>query len=90
MNKTAIALAFAAGLTGGVASHVLVPPSVHAESYPREVRAQSFVLVNDQGKVLGTFAEEAGRPVLKLFDGSRREIWSAGGKASVPAAVLGK
>jgi len=90
MSKATVTLAFAAGLLGGVASHYLSPQPVHAESYPREVRAQSFILVNEQGMVLGTFSEEAGRPALKLFDRKRREIWSVGGKPSVPAAVLGK
>ena len=90
MRKASTVLAFAAGLLGGVASRYLAPQPVHAESYPTEVRARSFVLVNEQGTVLGTFTEESGRPALKLFDGSRHEIWSVGGGSGVRASALGK
>jgi len=90
MSKSTVALAFAAGLLGGVASRYVSLQPVHAESLLREVRAQSFVLVNEQGTVLGTFSEESGRPVLKLLDGSGREIWAAGGKTGVRSTALGK
>lgn len=90
MSKATVLFAFAAGLLGGVASRYLSPQPVHAENSSKEVRAQSFVLVNGRGTVIGTFSEEAGRPVLRLFDGSRHEIWSAGGRTSIRAAALGK
>lgn len=90
MSKSIVALAFAAGLLGGAASRYLAPQPVHADSGGREVRAQSFVLINDHGNVLGTFSAEAGRSVLKLYDGTGREIWSVGGKTAVPSTVLGK
>jgi hypothetical protein len=66
MRKRTVVLAFAAGLLGGIASRYVTPEMVHADSIPREVRAKSFVLVNEQGTLLGTFTEEAGRPSLKL------------------------
>lgn len=90
MSKTTVAFAFAAGLLGGLASRYLSPQPVHAESNPREVRAQSFVLINEQGVVLGTFSEEAGQPVLKLLNANGREVWRAGGKSTVRVSALGK
>jgi len=90
MNKLTTALAFLAGILGGIASRYVSPPSVHAESHPKELRAQNFVLVNERGSTLGIFSEEAGRPVLRLFDANGREIWSAGGKLNARSAAMGK
>lgn len=90
MNKRIVVIAFAAGVMGGVISHYVSPPLVHAESSPREVRAQSFVLINERGTVVGTFSEEADRAVLKLFDAHGEEIWRAGGKRNGQTALLGK
>jgi hypothetical protein len=91
MNKRNIVLSFAAGLLGGVISHYLSPQLVHAQSQaPREFRAESFVLVNGKGAIIGTLAHEGGKPSLKLFDEHGREIWSAGSQASVPAALQGR
>jgi hypothetical protein len=78
MSKRIVAMAFASGLLGGVISHYLWPLPVLAETSPAEIRARKFVLVNDGGIVLGTFAEEANGPALKLFDTNGREIWVAG------------
>ncbi len=90
MSKRTVVLAFAAGLLGGITSRYFTPQLVRADSAPREFRGQSFVLVNEQGMVLGTFSEEAGRPALKLFDAGGNQIWSAGGKPAVRSAILGK
>lgn len=93
MNKKSIFLSFAAGLLGGVVSHYFSPQPVHAQSQPappKEIRAASFVLVNEKGTVLGTLAEDAGRPSLKLFDQQGREIWSVGGKIGLRAATAGR
>jgi hypothetical protein len=85
MKSLPLVLAIATGLLGGVVSHYVWPQPVHAQSQataPKEVRAQSFVLVNDKGEVQGVFSfdeSQAGRPTIKLFDGNGREIWSAGG-----------
>lgn len=83
MKKLHLALALAAGFAGGALSHFLALPAVRAESRPApvaEVRAHSFVLVNGEGRVLGTFtADSEGRPALRLFDANGREIWSAEG-----------
>jgi len=81
MHKRSLILSLAAGLAGGLLSHYLSPQLVHAQSQPlRELRAGSFVLVNDNGSVLATLSDEGGRPSLRLFDEHGQEIWSAGGK----------
>ena len=91
MNKRNVVLSFAAGLLGGAISHYVSPQLVHAQSQAlKEFRAESFVLVNEKGTILGTLCNEGGRPSLKLFDERGREIWSAGGRTSVRAAVLGR
>jgi len=83
MKKLNLALTLASGLVGGVVSHYLAPPSVQAQSPAppaAEVRARSFLLVNDKGVVVGKFsAEQGGKPAIRLFDATGREIWSAEG-----------
>jgi hypothetical protein len=93
MNKKSVVLAFAAGVLGGMASHYLSPQLVHAQSQAlpaTEIRAASFVLVNEKGVVLGTLAEDAGRPAIRLFDQHGREIWSAGGKIEPRSTSVGR
>jgi len=61
MNKRNIVLSFAAGLLGGAISYYVSPQLVHAESQaPKELRAQSFILVNEKGTILGTLSDEGG------------------------------
>jgi hypothetical protein len=83
-----ITLAFAAGLLGGVTSRWFVPTPVLAQAptAPKEVKAQRFTLVGEDGAVLGTFGAEPrpngkikGTGSIRLFDESGKEIWSAGG-----------
>jgi hypothetical protein len=77
MSKRIVAAAFAAGLLGGIATQYVWPRPVLADSSAVEIRARKFVLVNERGAVIGTFAEEANGPALKLFDTNGREIWVA-------------
>jgi hypothetical protein len=98
-NMTLI-LAFGAGLLGGVLSRWITPTPVLAQAQatlpasatpvPKEIRAQRFTLVGEDGVVLGTFGMDSmmrervngklrGNPTIKLFDESGKEIWSAGG-----------
>jgi len=83
MKKLNLGLALAAGFVGGMLSHTLTAPSVQAESpapAAAEVRARSFLLVNEKGQVVGKFsAESGGKPAIRLFDATGREIWSAEG-----------
>jgi hypothetical protein len=51
-RKMNFTLALLAGLLGGVLSRYLIPTPVFAQAQapaPREIRAQSFVLVNKEG-----------------------------------------
>ncbi len=82
MNKRTIALSLAAGLIGGALSHYLTPQLVHAESQGsplKEVRAESFLLVNEKGIVVGRLSNDGRRPAIRLFDEHGEEFWSAGG-----------
>ena len=91
MDRTlTVVLALAAGLAGGLISRYVAPPVAYAQNRPsvtREVRAQSFTLVDEMDRTVGTFSYEgAGKPnrpdpriVLRDFRG--REIWSADGNA---------
>jgi hypothetical protein len=90
-----IVLALAAGLLGGLISRYVAPPTAFAQNptpVTKEIRAQSFVLVDPAGRTLATFAPEpllsrvstlnvspplSGRIIL--LDSNSREIWSAGG-----------
>jgi hypothetical protein len=70
MNRNlTFAISLAAGLLGGVLSHFVTLPSVHAQApaaNPVEVRAQRFTLVDDQGTAVGTFAvRESGAVVQR-------------------------
>jgi hypothetical protein len=86
MNRTMnVTLALAAGLLGGLISRYLAPAPVFAQApapASREVRAQSFILVNKQGKPLGRIGFDSdGLPVITLVDEEGRTLWST--KASL-------
>jgi len=84
MNFT---LMLAAGLAGGLLSRYLAPTPVFAQapaqaSTPKEVRAQSFILVNKQGAALGRIGiDSEGQPYITLVNDEGRTIWST--KASL-------
>ena len=109
MNKTFnVTLALAAGLLGGQLTHYIAPlaafaqvqvPPSPAPGVPnnrpitKEIRAQSFTLVDQADHTVGTFTVEPAPPVRRDFkvgarivlrDSSGREIWSAGGSAILP------
>jgi hypothetical protein len=86
MNRTiTVTLALAAGLLGGVVSRYVTPTPVFAQTpapAPKEVRAQSFILVNKQGQPLGRIGFDSdGLPVITLVNEDGRTIWST--KASL-------
>ena len=90
MKTRSLVLAFAAGLAGGLLSQALAmkPALADSQATPREVRAQSFVLVNDAGSVLGKFSVDSSKlPSIRLFDPRGREIWSAEGPVVVRAST---
>jgi hypothetical protein len=87
-RKLNLILGLAAGLLGGLLSRYVAPSAVYAQAQipaPKEIRAQSFVLVNAQGVALGLMGfDRQGRPVIKLVDEGGRTIWSAGQTLMLP------
>ena len=79
-RKVNFTLGLAAGLLGGLLSRYLIPTPVFAQApapAPREIRAQSFVLVNKQGAPLGRIGFDSdGLPNITLVDDDGRTIWS--------------
>ena len=85
MKKLNLALSLAAGLFGGILSHYAWIAPVQAQTLtlaPKEIRAQSFALVDAKGVVQGVFSVDDagyGQPSIKLKNGQGQEIWKAGG-----------
>ena len=78
-RKTNLILALAAGLLGGLLSRYMnpIPAYAQTQSAPKEIRAQSFVLINEQGTPLGLLGfDPNGVPIIKLLDERGRTIWS--------------
>jgi hypothetical protein len=79
-----LGLSLAAGLLGGVLSHYIVAKPVLAQSQvvsPKEISAQTFVLVNDKGIPFGVFGFDAdGGATIRLQDQSGKVIWSTSGR----------
>ncbi len=96
MQKLNLTLSLAAGLLGGFISRNVALPSAYAQNPPpvtKEVRAQSFTLVDAMDRTVGTFMVEPGferinrvgaQGKIVLRDPSGRELWSAGGSAIRP------
>lgn len=77
-------MALAAGFIGGIVSQHIIPASVYAQAQtriPKEVRAESFVIVDENGSPRGAFGidkkhgwptveitNKNGRPFLARFD----------------------
>jgi len=93
MKRLNLALAVAAGFAGGILSHSLATSTVLAQSPAApaaEVRARSFLLVNDKGRVVGKFsAEPDGKPAIRMFDVEGHEVWSAEGRP-IRASATGR
>ncbi len=92
-RKVNLVMALAAGLTGGALSRYVAPLPVLAQAEPpKELRAQSFVLVDAKNNVVGTFTVSAigpGKrlqtPTVVLLDRNDKEIWRAGVSVKVLA-----
>ncbi len=83
-------LALAAGLIGGLASRYVTPSAVQAQAPPAttqatppaEIKAQSFTLVDGNGRTIATFAPLASGPLNRgdgvvLLDRNGHEFWRA-------------
>lgn len=85
-RKLNLGLSIAAGLLGGFLSHYVPPELVHAQTQPappKEIRAQRFLLVNDDGSPAGLFGfDKDGSPTVVLLDKTGKVVWSAGGRAN--------
>jgi len=61
-NKLVITFALVAGLVGGLLSRYAAPPSAFAQNQApvtKEIRAESFTLVDPSDRTVGTFTSEA-------------------------------
>jgi hypothetical protein len=77
--KTTIVLAFVAGLTGGIVSQHLAGTPVYAQApaaEAKEIRAEKFVLVDENGSPRGAFGIDPknGWAVLECLN-KKQEIW---------------
>ncbi len=75
-RRLTVLIALAAGLAGGLLSRYLVTPVVFAQNQPqvtKEVRAQSFTVVDAADHAIGTFSFEPdpGAPRLGSLQDSR-------------------
>jgi hypothetical protein len=79
-QKFNLTLALIAGLAGGFASRYLTPTPVFAQAQaliPKEIKAQKFVIVNEEGQALGVFGFDSnGTPMVNLTDENGRTVWS--------------
>jgi hypothetical protein len=89
-RKLNVGLSLAAGLLGGMLSHYISPATVHAQAQmvpQKEIRAQSFVLVDGQGATAGVLGfDKSGNADIQLFDKAGKLIWSAGRPNVAPAS----
>jgi hypothetical protein len=64
-HKLSVSLALIAGLLGGLLTRYIAPPAAFAQtqaSVTKEIRAQSFVLVDPSDRAVGTFTVEPAGP----------------------------
>jgi hypothetical protein len=81
MNRTfVLSVTLAAGLLGGMLSRYITPVPAFARALTqKEIKAQSFVLVDDKDNIVGTFKPSADKmPTVVLMNRDGREIWRAG------------
>jgi hypothetical protein len=91
---TALVAGSMGGVLGGFLSRYTTPTPVFAQTPPsslKEVRAQSFVLTDDQGAIVGTFKPSSPRanelPTVVLLDPWGRETWRGKGAFIRPLGV---
>jgi hypothetical protein len=85
-TKCPLTLALAAGFIGGLTSRYCGPAPVYAQSPPSppEIRAQKFILIDENGVARGVFGiEKNGAPEVEIIDSKGRVFatvftdWSA-------------
>jgi hypothetical protein len=79
-NKTTITLALTAGFIGGIASQRIMPKAVYAQTQTPalEIRAQSFVVVDQKGVPRGAFGidRQNGWPTVEITDPKGHAYWA--------------
>jgi hypothetical protein len=94
MNTRLIfAMSLFSGLLGGLVSHYAFPVTAFAQPPappPMEVRAQNFVLVDGQNRVVGTITssnrsiiQPRQEPTVVILDREQHEVWRATGGVSI-------
>jgi hypothetical protein len=92
-TRLILAIALLSGLVGGLASHYAFPVTAFAQPpapAPPEVRAQNFVLVDGQNRVVGTITssdfasipqpnQRRQEPTIVILDRRGNEVWRATG-----------
>ena len=80
--KLNLGLSLGVGLLGGYLSHYVTPDRVRAAQVapPKQVQAQSFLLVHADGSPAGLFGFDLqGRPDVILYDNAGKVVWSTRG-----------
>jgi hypothetical protein len=83
MQKLNFTLMLAAGLLGGLLSRYVTPARVLAQAplpVTKELSAQSFVLTDETGNIIGAFKPSAdpNHRTVVFVDRNGRETWRAG------------
>jgi hypothetical protein len=89
--RTTLVLALAAGFLGGIASQHITLLPVYAQSQtpiPKEIRAESFVIVDENGAPRGVFGiDKKDGPIVEITDSkghAYRARFSSDGVAPFP------
>jgi hypothetical protein len=81
-RKVNPSLALAVGLLGGLLSrYIVLTPVLAQPAAPRQIIAQSFILVDSKNNIVGVFKPSPKSdqpPTVVLLDQNGREIWRAG------------
>ena len=81
MNKSlSVALILVAGLLGGLLSRYIAPPSALAQDQApitKEIRAQSFTLVDELDHTIGTFTVDPGSTATLRMPNGREVVFPA-------------
>jgi len=72
---------------GGLLSRYVNPIPAYAQTQaaPKQIRAQSFVLVNEQDKAFGLIGfDPQGNPIIKLLDERGHLLWDTESRPRPP------
>ena len=86
MKNLNVPLSLIVGFIGAALFHFVLAQPVQAETQvapPLAIQAQSFMLVDPKGKIMGTFTWKpsgivGAAPDVVLYDANGRQVWDAG------------